>query len=150
MLRVLVVEDGAEYTECFTRFLTEGFTFDRAGSGPAALAKLGAAPYDAVVLDMRFDRAPESELLGDVDDLADRFNGDVVQARRFLEDQQGTYVLAAVRQAGHTLPVLMSHDFSDEPRRWERLASRHGAIAYVPDNASAADVGAAIRALVSG
>lgn len=146
-MRVLVIEDGTEYVECFVRFLTEGFDFERAGSGPAALEMLARAqaegrPYEAAVLDMRFDRAPQAELLGDVAEAAERFNGDVVKARHFLEEHQGTYVLAALRAAGHRLPVLMSYDFASEPRRWERLLAKHAPLAFVPDSASPADIGA--------
>ncbi len=146
-VRVLVVEDGSEYTETLERFLTEGFTFQRAGSGPAALAALAAGPFDVVFLDMRFDRAPEVELLGDLDEIADRFNGDPVQARRFLEDHQGNFVLAALREAGHALPVLLSYDFTSEPRRWERLERRYAPVGFLTDVASPAEVASRLREL---
>lgn len=139
-MRVLIIEDGSEYIETMRRFLSDGFEWERAGSGPAGLARLKQPGIEAVFLDMRFDRAPEGELLGDVAQVADRFSGDVVQARRFLEDHQGAYVLAALRDAGCTLPVVLSYDFSAEPRRWERLASRFGPVRFLPDNASPADV----------
>jgi CheY-like chemotaxis protein len=148
MLRVLVIEDGTEYLESYERFLPEGFTFHRAGSGVEALALLRSeAPFDAIVLDMRFDRAPEGELLGDVDEVAERFNGDLVQARQFLEDHQGTFILAALREAGCALPVLLSCDFSTEPRRWARLTARYAPVGYVPDEAGPTDVGDHLRRL---
>ncbi|MEZ4241290.1 MAG: hypothetical protein R3F59_35060 [Myxococcota bacterium] len=146
--RVLVIEDGSEYTESYERFLGADFRFRRAGSGVQALALLAGEPFDAVVLDMRFDRAPEGELLGDVDEIAERFNGDLVQARQFVEDHQGTYVLAALREAGHALPVLLSYDFGGEPRRWERLAARSGSVAYLADEAGPSEVAAALRRLI--
>jgi DNA-binding response OmpR family regulator len=149
MVRVLVVEDGFEYSETLERFLKEGFTFERAGSGPVALARLVEADFDVVFLDMRFDRAPEGQLLGDVDDLADRFNGDPVQARRFQEDHQGNFVLAALREAGHAVPVLMSYDFSSEPRRWQRLAERYAPVDFLSDVASPAEVSSRLRALAT-
>src|SRR5689334_22974506 len=133
-MRVLIVEDGSEYTECLTRFVPT-VAWERAGTGPRALQALAGGGYDAVFLDMRFDRAPAAELLGDPSELADRFNGDHVAARRFLADHQGTFVLAAIRSAGHRLPVVLSYDFSDEPRRFERLAARHGPLRYVRDTA---------------
>jgi CheY-like chemotaxis protein len=148
-VRVLVVEDGLEYTDTLSRFLGEGFVVERAGSGHAALARLATGGIDAVFLDMRFDRTPAEELLGDVDTAADRFNGDLLHARRFLEDHQGTYVLAALRAAGFTLPVLFSHDFAAEPRRWERLRARHGPVDHLPDTASPSEVRQRLRALVS-
>jgi CheY-like chemotaxis protein len=151
MTKVLIIEDGLEYSETLTRFLGDRFGFERVGSGPAALARLeGAHGIDGVFLDMRFDRTPDDELLGDLDELLDRFNGDPAQARRFREDHQGTYVLAALREAGVSLPVLMSYDFDGEPRRWKRLAARFGPLDYLPDNASPAEVAERLQALTSG
>lgn len=149
-MRVLVVEDGYEYSETLARFLPDGFTWERAGSGPRALTRLADEAFDAVFLDMRFDRAPEGELLGDLEEMADRFNGDPVQARRFLEDHQGNFVLAAIRESGSAVPVLLSYDFDGEPRRWERLAQRYGPVDYLPDNASPADISARLRSLAGG
>lgn len=147
-MRVLVIEDGLEYSELLQRFLPDGFAWERAGSGPAALKRLKEERFDAIFLDMRFDRAPEDELLGDLEEVSDRFNGDPVQARRFLEDHQGNYILAALREAGHGLPVLLSYDFDGEPRRWERLARRFRPVDYLPDNASPADIAERLRGLV--
>lgn len=147
-MRVLIIEDGLEYSETLGRFLGDRFAFERVGSGPEALERLGQGPTpDAVFLDMRFDRTPEEQLLGDLDALLDRFNGDPAQARRFREDHQGTYVLAALREAGRALPVLLSYDFDGEPRRWERLAARFGPVDYLPDNASPHEVAARLEAL---
>jgi len=145
-MRVLVVEDGFEYIETLKRFLPEGFDWERVGSGPQAMARLAEEAWDAVFLDMRFDRAPEDELFGDVLEVADRFNGDPVQARRFLEDHQGNFILAALRDGGQQIPVLLSYDFAGEPRRWERLRSRYGPVDYLPDNASPADIAARLEA----
>jgi len=151
MKRVLVIEDGFEYTETLQRFLSGAFLFERAGSGVAGLARLGTSPApDVVFLDMRFDRAPAAELLGDLEQVADRFNGDPVQARRFLEDHQGNYVLAAVREAGYGVPVLLSYDFTGEPARWSRLAQRFAPVAFLTDVASPTEVAAALRELCGG
>lgn len=148
-MKVLIVEDGHEYIETLGRFLPE-VDWDRAGSGPAALVCLAGGGPEALLLDMRFDRVPPEELLGDLDEAADRFNGDPVRARRFLEDHQGNYVLAAVRDAGHRLPVLMSYDFSGEPRRWARLAERYAPVDYLPDNAGPGEVLRRLEDLVGG
>ncbi len=149
-LRILVVEDGHEYSDTLGRFLGEGFAVERAGSGGAALARLRAGGIDAVFLDMRFDRIAADELLGDLDAAADRFNGDLVQARRFLEDHQGTYVLDAIRAAGMRVPVLLSYDFAHEPSRWERLRARFAPIDHLPDDASPPEVRLRLRRLCSG
>jgi CheY-like chemotaxis protein len=135
-VRVLVVEDGEEYTENLGRFCADGFSFTRAGDGGAALAALAAEPFDLLFLDMRFDRVQQALLLGDIGETAERFNGDPVRARQFLEEHQGTYILAAVRAAGHAHPALFSHDFDGEPRRWANLVRLYAPLHYLPDNAS--------------
>lgn len=131
-MKVLIIEDGLEYSETLGRFLPE-VDWHRAGSGPAGLERLGDEAFDAVFLDMRFDRVPDDELLGDMAATADRFNGDPVQARAYLQDHQGLLVLAALRDAGHRVPVLISYDFASEPRRWTRLAERHGPVDFLDD-----------------
>ncbi|MCB9669990.1 MAG: hypothetical protein H6736_21195 [Alphaproteobacteria bacterium] len=145
-MRVLVVEDGYEYSETLGEFLADGFTWVRAGSGPEALRLLDGSTFDAVFLDMRFDRVPLAELLGDMEATADRFNGDDVQARAFLEDHQGLFVLAALREAGCGLPVLVSYDFGNEEARWERIRTRQGPVDYLPDNASPAVIAGKLAA----
>ena len=133
--RVLVVEDGHEYITTLSRYLGTAFDFERVGDGHAALARLAEAAWDVVFLDMRFDRTPAGQLLGDLAVTADRFNGDAHRATRFLEEHQGTYVLAALREAGCGLPVVMSYDFDSEPRRWTHLERRYRPIRYLTDNA---------------
>ena len=105
------------------------------------------ADFDAIFLDMRFDRAPEGELLGDVEAVTDRHNGDRIATRRFLEDHQGLFVLAALRESGWEHPLLLSYDFDGEPTRWGRLSARHGRVDYLPDNASPADIARRLRRL---
>lgn len=146
--RILVVEDGHEYITNLDRFLARDFAFTRAGDGPEALALLQARPFDVVFLDMRFDRA--SALLGDLDELADRFAGDRVRARRFLEDNQGTYVLAALRAAGHAQPVLFSYDFGGEPRRLKNLEARYAPVAWLSDAAGPSDIRQTLLRLCAG
>jgi CheY-like chemotaxis protein len=134
---ILVIEDGEEYTHNLTRYLGQDFDFVRAGDGAAALAALAGGPgFRAVFLDMRFDRVSPGQLLGDLAAVADRFNGDADRATRFLEDNQGTYVLAALRDAGCALPVIFSYDFDGEPRRWQNLRRRFGPVGYLTDTAS--------------
>jgi CheY-like chemotaxis protein len=146
-LRVLVVEDGFEYSETLERFLSDGFQWERSGSGPHALSRLAEEAFDRVFLDMRFDRAPQDELLGDLEAVADQFNGDPVQARNFLEDHQGNYILAAIRERGHGVPVLMSYDFDIEPRRWKRLRERYAPVDYLPDSASPEEIARLLKGL---
>lgn len=144
--RILVIEDGSEYVENLHRFLSDEFHFERAGDGFDALDRLGAEPWDAIFLDMRFDRS--GRLVGDLDGLVDRFLGDQDRARRFLIDNQGAYVLAALRDAGHAQPVLFSYDFDGEPRRYRNLESRYGPLAYLADTADPGQIREALRGLL--
>ena len=133
--KILVIEDGEEYTHNLSRYLGEDFSFVRAGYGGQALERVGDG-CRAIFLDMRFDRVPAGRLLGDLAATAERLNGDAGRATRFLEDNQGTYVLAALRQAGCELPVIFSYDFDGEPRRWQNLSRRFGPVSYLTDTAS--------------
>ncbi len=144
--RILVIEDGSEYVLNLCRFLGEDFVFVRAGDGPDALEQLARDGFDAIFLDMKFDRAPR--LLGDLAVLIDRFVGDEERARRFLEDNQGAYVLAALRDAGHAQPVLFSYDFDGEPRRYRHLEGRYGPLAYLADTADPTQIRAALQSLI--
>ena len=148
MIRVLVVEDGTEYIDTLRRFLPEGFAWERAGSGPEALERLQKPGIPLVFLDMRFDRCPPELLLGDMQAALDRMDGDVVAARRFLEDHQGSYILAALRDGGHRMPVLLSYDFGGEPRRWERIAARNAPVDFLSGNAGPGEIARALRQLL--
>ena len=144
MIRVLIVEDGEEYSTTLARFL-DGFELVRAGDGHEALRRLAAERWGVVFLDMRFDRVPASRLLGDLDAATDRCNGDRERATRFLEDNQGAYVLAALREAGHDVPVVFSYDFEAEPRRWKNLESRFAPLSYLNSNAGPDQIRAALE-----
>ncbi|MFK7928072.1 MAG: hypothetical protein AB8H79_07770 [Myxococcota bacterium] len=145
-MKVLIIEDGYEYEQTLSRFLPD-VDWVRAGTGGQGLGLLLETTFDAVFLDMRFDRIDESDLLGDLAATADRFNGDPVQARAFLQDHQGVFVLDAIRAAGHRVGVVLSYDFEGEPRRWQRLQQRHEPLAYLADVAGPAEVRAALAAV---
>jgi CheY-like chemotaxis protein len=145
-MRVLIVEDGYEYVDTLSRFLPE-ITWVRAGDGREAVACWRAGAFDAVFLDMRFHRVAEGRLVGDVVATSEQFNGDLVQARTYLEDHQGTFVLRALRDDGCALPALICHDFSDEPRRWARLVEWYRPVAFLADNLGPNEVRAGLAAL---
>ncbi len=136
--RILLVEDGHEYIQTYDRYLGEEFEFVRAGDGETALALLNDEDWHAVFLDMRFDRA--EHLLGDLDALEIRFHGDRARAKRFLEDNQGTYIAAAIRGAGYRHPLLFSYDFDSEPRRFNHIQAQYAPVSYIGDTAGPADV----------
>lgn len=147
-LDVLVVEDGDEYLTNLSTFVRDGIEYRQARSGTEAISSIGQRRPDLVYLDMRFDRTPESELLGSMVDLTARFNGDVSRARRFQQDNQGLFVLRALREAGFDGPVILSYDFSTEERRFAALQAKDPALTYCPDYADAATIRKAILSAV--
>lgn len=138
MKRILIVEDGTEYLDAFTRLSTPGSaTFVRTGSLSEALARLDAEPFDGLFLDVVFDRTPVDELAGDLDALITRFGGDRERAVRQLAENQGFYVLDALApRLAPEFPVVIAYDFSDEPQRYERLRKRVPRLSGLPDGAS--------------
>ncbi|MGB0641631.1 MAG: hypothetical protein ACPGTU_20025 [Myxococcota bacterium] len=146
-VRVLVVEDGHEYIETFSRFLAEDFELVRVGDGPACLEALSTSHWDLVFLDMRFDRA--DRLIGDQAALEKRFHGDTARAKKYLENHQGTYIANEIREAGYAHPLLFSYDFDGEPQRFAHLSARLAPMTYVNDMAGPADIRAAILEMLS-
>ena len=75
-------------------------------------------------------------------------NGDVTRARAFLQDNQGLFILRALRDAGYAGPVILSYDFGAEERRFRALSAKDPALSYCPDYADATTIRTAIvRAL---
>jgi hypothetical protein len=145
---VLIIEDGFEYTDRAHQWLGEDFEFTRAGNGAEALALIQETAFGLVYLDMNFNRVPLDELLGPWSEIFDRFGGDRDQARGFLETHQGVYILSALREAGCGLPVLISYDFSAEPKRWAHLRSQYKPLHYLSDNAGPDQVHNALTELM--
>ena len=143
-VRVLVVEDGDEYLTNLTTFVAEGFEYRQAKSGGRACEMVAADEPDLVYLDMRFDRTPIEELLGDMVQLTGRFNGDIGRARRFQQDNQGLFILRALRDAGFRRPVILSYDFGAEERRFRALSAKDPTLFYCPDYADAKTIRQAI------
>ncbi|MCA9527845.1 MAG: hypothetical protein KC549_16275 [Myxococcales bacterium] len=130
---VLIVEDGDEYRENLSRFVP-GPTYLQARSGARALELLQSAPVDLVYLDMRFDRIPQADLLGDHAAATRQHNGDPVRAWRYLETNQGLFVLHALSEGGFGhVPVILAYDFSREATRLKHLKARHPQLWWVPD-----------------
>lgn len=129
--QLLVIEDGNEYAEFARLFLQPDFVVHQALSAAATLAMLGDLQVDALLIDMRFDRSPVEALLGDVADTAARlFGGSQARAVRYLQDQQGILILAALRARGHRQPAVFIHDFP--ARRLANLQRLYGAVQAVP------------------
>jgi CheY-like chemotaxis protein len=126
-LQVLIVEDGDEYAEFVRAFLAADCDVLTAGSAAAALQLLDEKNVDLLLLDLRFERAPLNALVGDAASLQRRlFNDDAARTQRHLAEQQGTFILQALRRAGHAQPALFVQDFS--PRRLHNLQQLYGEV----------------------
>ena len=144
---ILIIEDGDEYLEHLSRFVP-GPRYLQAHTGGEALALLSQEAVDVLYLDMRFDRTPTDDLLGDHDAATREHNGDPIRAWRHLQHHQGLYILAALAEAGHNdLPILLAYDFSSEARRFEHLKGIYPTLHWLPDAVTADEIRARVRAL---
>ena len=131
MKRLLVIEDGNEYEEFARLFLGSHFHVSVARRAADALACLRSEHIDALLIDLRFDRAAEADLIGDVRGTAQRlFAGDHERALRHVQDQQGVLILADLRAAGFRQRAVFIHEFL--PRRMENLRRLYGPIIALP------------------
>ena len=145
---MLVVEDGDEYMDNLSRFVT-GPDYVQVHDGRAALDALGAGPVDLVYLDMRFDRIPREDLLGDHVVAMQQHNGDPIRAWRYLQNHQGLFILDAMRRAGHAdVPVVLAYDFSRETARLEHLQGSHPLLRWVPDAVTPDEIRRTMRAAI--
>lgn len=128
---LLIVEDGLEYYDFFRLFLEKEHSYLHAQAGAKAFEHLEKEEVTLVVLDMRFERSPAEDLLGDVEQVADDyFGGDLTRAQRYIEDNQGTMILAEMRQRRFGQPVLF---VSDMPaRKLANLRRLYGKVHTVP------------------
>jgi CheY-like chemotaxis protein len=146
--RILVVEDGREYTDGFARLAAakgSDVSFVRAGSLAEVRAVLSAGPPDAVFLDVVFDRTPEAELAGDLNALVARYGGDQARAIRHLATHQGFYILDSLANALAGVRVVLAFDFTGEEKRLASLRERFPMLRGLPDGAS---LGAALEDLL--
>lgn len=142
MRSLLVVEDGQEYAEFARLFLSDAFEVRATQTAAEALDATREAAPDAILLDLRFDRTPTEDLLGDLEAIAGRlFGGDHTRALRYMQDQQGALILGELRRAGCDAPAVFVHDFP--PRRLVNLRKLYGAV----DAVASFDAGAIRRAL---
>jgi hypothetical protein len=142
MKTLLVIEDDDEYAEFARLFLGARFHVAAAKRLCDALACLRTLPVDGLLIDVRFDRAPASDLIGDVSATATRlFAGDRERALRHLQEQQGILILAELRAAGFGQKAVFIHEFL--PRRLENLRRLYAPICALP----AFDAAALLQAL---
>ncbi len=131
MRKLLVIEDGSEYCEFARILLGKEYLVFQSQTGASALALLSSQSLDALLIDLRFDRTPVVDLLGDVEETAKRlYGGDTARAIRYLQDQQGILILAEARRLGHQQPAVFVHDFPE--RRLQNLRKLYGEVSAVP------------------
>lgn len=146
---VLIVEDGDEYLENLSRFVV-GPRYLQAHDGHQALELLAREPVKLIYLDMRFDRIENTALLGDHAAALSEHGHDPARAWRFLQQNQGLFILDAVRNAGYgQLPVVLAYDFAREEKRFAHLKRVHPSLHWVPDGVRAPDIEARLRALMA-
>ncbi len=146
--RILVVEDGREYTDGFARLAGAkgaAVSLVRAGTLEEARGALAVAVPDAVFLDVVFDRTPEGDLAGDLDALVARYGGDRARAVGHLATHQGFYILDALADALAGVRVILAYDFTGEEKRLEALRARVPGLSGLADGAS---LGAALEDLL--
>ena len=140
----MIIEDGDEYLENLSRFVP-GYHYLQAHNGHEALEYLNAQDIDLIYLDMRFDRIPKEQLIGDHAQVTQDQNGDPLRAWTYLANNQGLYILAHLRAHGlNQHPVIVAYDFSRENQRFEYLKRLHSHIQWVPDAVRPDEIRAAI------
>ena len=131
MNRVLVIEDGDEYESFARLFLADACHISVARSAGQALDILEAKSISAFLVDLRFDRAKDEDLVGGIEQTAKRlFAGDLARAMSYLKDNQGTLILAELRARGHDQPAVFVHEFPKE--RLVNLRKLYGDVRAVP------------------
>ena len=146
---VLIVEDGDEYLRTLTRFVP-GPRYTQVKSGAAALGALHEGGVDLVYLDMRFDRVPLGDLVGDHDEATRRHNGDPAKGWRHLQNHQGLFILDHLVAEGFgDVPVILAYDFSRETRRLEFLRRRTPRLFWVGDAVTPEEVAGVMKEAMS-
>ncbi len=137
---VLIVEDGDEYLENLSRFVP-GPSYTQVHTGAQALRRLEDGPVDVVYLDMRFDRIAREELLGDHATVTRECNGDPERAWKYLQNNQGLYILDGFRKGGFgDVPIVLAYDFSREKRRFEHLRRLSRNLHWVSDSVTPEEI----------
>jgi len=140
---ILIIEDGDEYLDNLSRFVS-GPRYLQAHDAAEARALLAGERVDILYLDMRFDRIARERLVGDHTEVSREHNGDGARAWRFLQNNQGLFILADLAAAGlATQPVILAYDFAHETARWQHLCKRHPNLHWVADDVT----GDTLRAL---
>ncbi len=140
MLKVLIVEDGDEYIDNLSRFVS-GPQYVQAKNGRDAVKIVKSYTIDIIYLDMRFDRIANCDLLGDHVKATKEHNGDPLRALKFIQNNQGLFILEHFRNNGlASIPVILAYDFSREVRRFEYLKRIHSSLVWVKDAVTPSEI----------
>jgi len=120
-MKLVICEDGREYSERFRRFLGGEFEFVRAANFAEALQ--AAAGARGLLLDLDFRRTDPSLLVDE--------SG--APASRAAAEVQGILILRALRSRGVLLPALLFADL-DDPARAARLEGVLSPLLVVPSS----------------
>ncbi len=130
MKTILVIEDGDEYEKFARLFLEDHAVIHAAHSMEEAHLLMKELKVDAFLIDLRFDRARDSQLVGGVEETATRvFSGDIGLAVKYLKDNQGTLILKEIREAGHHQRAVFVHEFA--PRVLDNLRRLYGEVVAI-------------------
>jgi len=133
-MKILVCEDGSEYTERFRRFLGSEFEFVRAAHFAEALSLVPGAR--AVLLDLDFRRTDPARLV----DESGR------PAAKSAAEVQGILLLRALRSRGIALPALLFADL-DDAERAARLEAELRPLQIVSSSESLQQIALRLRSL---
>lgn len=139
----LVIEDGHEYTERFTRFLGGAFGFVRAGHAAQARALVAEAGLAGLLLDLDFRRTAVHDLVGESGQPASD------SERQRVSGVQGILILRALRRAGVTLPALLFADLED-PEQIAFLQTELAPLQVVPSSVGLPAIADRLRRLTAG
>lgn len=110
----LIVEDGNEYLDRFRRFGGPDLRFANAASLAATEAAIATDAPAGLLFDLDFRRTPADALIDE--NGASAFALPAAEQRR-LAQQQGIYILLALRRRGIALPAVLCADLEDDEQR---------------------------------
>jgi hypothetical protein len=141
--RFIVVEDGSEYMDRFTRFLGDEFAFIAAADFESARAL--AAGADGLLLDLDFRRTPPDRLVDEQGPVRAVLDGD---RRRRLAEMQGIFILRQLRAAGVALPAILFADL-DDGDRVDYLERTFAPLTIGSSHTGIREIGAMLRAALA-
>lgn len=134
--RFLVVEDGREYVERFTRLLGGTFRFERAGDAAEAIALASAGAVAGVLLDLDFRRTPGDRLIDEAGQA-----GLSAAERSRVTGVQGILIARALRASGVSAAMLLFADL-DDPEQISFLQSDLAPLRVIPSSVGLNEIAA--------